>query len=332
MKQLSTGGQLMWWWKNHGFAKGIALGASLILVAVVVFSLSIPNLLVMHKRVAKVSDFDRLPSSHYDRVAGGGGGGGGGDAAKLRLAPQIVYAAGTKIVRTAQLDLLVDDVSESRQKITSLVASEGGYIQSERVEGDMAKLSLKVPTTRFEEVRERLRKLAKRVREDASTATDVSKQYIDTDARLRNFRAEELQFLDILKHARTVADTLAATKELSEVRENIEETDAELQHLKDQIDMSAIDVTISAEAIESYAVHWSMGSSLKSAWKSSLQGLADFVDFILWLILSLPVLVLWLVTIYVLAMLAWLLLKRVVVPVWRRIFSHAVVVAPPPSS
>lgn len=307
----------MWRWKNPSFGKGVAVGAlAFLFLIVLILAIAIPNRLPMHKqarmlRETGLSTYD----SEYLRVAGGGG----GDATKL-VAEHTVHADGPKIVRTGQFDLVVENVNDSRRKIEALTIAEQGYVQSERVEGDTARLTIKVPTERFEAVREQLRELAKRVRTDASTATDVSKQYIDTDARLRNYRAEEMQFLDILKHARTVADTLAATKELSEVRENIEETDAELQHLKDQIDLSAIEVSVSSEERASYAVHWSMGESIKSAWQSCRQGLADFGDFLLWLLLFLPVMILWLVVSVAIVMVAWFVLKRLVIPIWKRVF------------
>lgn len=321
----------MWRWKNRDFVKGLAVGA-LALLVLAVLVVAVPNLFVMHKRspIRESTGLSTYSDSRYLPAAGGGG---GGSAAKLvgEEAEQTVYADGPKIIRTGQVDLIVENVNDSRQKIEALAVAEKGYVQSERVEGDTAKLTIKVPSTRFEAVREQLRKLAKRVRTDASTATDVSKQYIDTDARLRNYRAEETQFLDILKHARTVADTLAATKELSEVREHIEETDAELQHLKDQIDLSAIEISISSDETPSYAVHWSISDSVRSAWQSCRQGLADFADFVLWLLLYLPVLILWIVVIFGIVMVAWLLVRRIVVPIWKRVFRRPAVAPSRPS-
>lgn len=311
----------MWQAKNPAFVKGLAVGASVILAVVAIYSLAIPNLLVRHKLAPAIKN-DAILTSISPGITEFSGG--EIDAAKLAAEPDIVYADAPRIVRTAQLDLLVENLNDSRREIEALTASENGYVESSQLESDRAKLTLKVPTSRFDETRKQLRKLAKRVREETVNARDVSKQYIDTDARLRNLRAEELQFLDILKHARTVPDTLAATKELSEVREQIEETDAELRHLKDQVDLSTIDVTISAETLYTYAVHWSLSSSVKSAGRDAVQALADFADFLLWLLFSLPAFLLWLLVFYVLAMAAWFVLKKVLIPVWKRLFKPAV--------
>ena len=63
-----------------------------------------------------------------------------------------------------------------------------------------------------------------------------------------NLRAEEAQYLSILKQANTVKDMLAVTERLSEVRGQIEQQQAEFNALSRQIETVAITISLRTEA------------------------------------------------------------------------------------
>ena len=222
----------------------------------------------------------------------------------------LVHADGPKIIRASRLDLRVADCAETQKKIESIAAAESGFIESSEVEPDTAILKLRVPSSQFESARARLKALAIQVTQDTVNAADVSKQYVDKEARLRNLRSAEQQYLEIMKRSHTVPDVLAVTKELSQVRGEIERADAELRLLKDQVDMASIEVRLSADRQTPAGIHWAPGSSAKQAWHDLVQSLANFVDFLIWLVINIPMLLLWGVTIYLLALVCWFLLKK----------------------
>jgi len=255
--------------------------------------------------------------------------GGSGGAASENYAPDTVQADGPKVIYKAELDLVVASCAESQKKIEALAASESGFVESSTLEENSATIRLRVPSARFEAVRGKLRDLAISIRQDSVTAADVSKQYVDRESRLRNLRAEEQQFLEIMKKAHTVPDVLAATKELSQVRGEIESADTEFRHLKDQIDMSEIDVHLSTQT--SSRVHWAPGASVKSAANDLLQSLANFVDFLIWLVINVPLLVLWAVTIFFLAAACWYVLRKAA-RIMRAMFGKKAIESPQASS
>jgi uncharacterized protein DUF4349 len=267
--------------------KGIGLG---LVASVAVLALAIPNL--MRSKIA----------AHDERML-------------VRL--DTVEADGPKIVRKAQLDLIVGNCAETQKKIETIAAAETGFVESSALEESSARMTLRVPSERLEAVRAKLRGLALRVRQDSVTAADVSKQYFDGEARLRNLRAEEQQFLDVMKKAHTVPDILAVTKSLSEVREEIETADADFRHLKDQVEMAQIDVNLSSQVTS--AIHWSAGSSTKAAFNDFLQSLATIADFVIWLVVNIPVIALWAVLIFLLVAVSWYVL-RTVARIMKRMF------------
>ena len=92
-------------------------------------------------------------------------------------------------------------------------------------------------------MRAEIRQLGLRVENERLDAQDVTKQYVDQEARLRNLRAGEAQYLSILKHASTVSDTLEVAK-LNEVRGEIEQQQAEFDALSKQVETVAITVSL----------------------------------------------------------------------------------------
>src|SRR5262249_9677482 len=147
----------------------------------------------------------------------------------------VVHADGPKIIRKAQLDLVVANCAEALKKIEVLATTESGFVESSTLEENSAKITLHVPSAHLNVLRGKLKDIAVRVEEDSVAASDVSKQYVDRDARLRNLRAEEREFLDIMKKSHTVPDVLAVTKELSQVRSEIEQAETDFRHLNEQI-------------------------------------------------------------------------------------------------
>ena len=103
-----------------------------------------------------------------------------------------------------------------------------------------------MPTDKFEEVRAQIRKLSLRVENERIDAQDVTKQYVEQEARLRNLRAQEQQYLGILRKAATVKDTLEVSDKLNEVRGAIEEKQGEFEALSKQAETVAINITLRA--------------------------------------------------------------------------------------
>ena len=144
-----------------------------------------------------------------------------------------------RLVRTESLSFIVKAPAETAEKIIQIAQGEGGFLLTSNVNGGVdatnAMLSIRVPAGKFEEARTQIRKLSLRIESESTDAQDVTKQYVDQEARLRNLRAQEQQYLGILRKAATVKDTLEVSDKLNEVRGAIEERQAEFEALSKQV-------------------------------------------------------------------------------------------------
>ena len=159
---------------------------------------------------------------------------------------------------------------------------------------------LRVPVARFDEALSEIKKLADRVESEKIEATDVTQNYVDREAALRNLRAEESQYLLIMKRARSVTETLEVSGKLSEVRSKIEQQQAEFLALSKQIETVAISVSLLPTAdTQVFGFHWRPLYGLKVAARRGMDSLASFVGTFTAIIFMLPTILLWLALIII---------------------------------
>jgi Domain of unknown function (DUF4349) len=229
-----------------------------------------------------------------------GGSGGGGTAGEAQVAPAADAAAsapdqappaakgataeaaaqvrlvdlGNRIVRTASVDLEVGEgkLNDTINRATDVVTrARGIYVGSSTSvpEGDPAsgQVTFRVPVDAFEPVLRELKALGT-YRGEQSSTKDVTSQYVDLNAQLAAWRAQERVYLRLLDRAKTVADVIAVQTQLQQVQSNIERLQGQLDHLEDQSSFS----TIVLQLTEPGAAGEPAGR-LARAWATAVNGL-----------------------------------------------------------
>lgn len=232
--------------------------------------------------------------------------------AKLTSAPASPTAldatAGRKIIRTASVEMLVQNPAEMADRITKMAEGLGGYMVSADVgqNSTAATLTIRVPAARFDEARSHIRSLGLKVESEKVDAQDVTRQYVDQDATLRNLRAEESQYLTILKQAHTVKDLLAVDEKLSEVRGQIEQQQAEFIALAQQVDTVALTISLRTPAeAQVFGLNWRPLYQLKLAVRDGLDSLATYATTMITILFNLPAVLLWIGTIGAVSIGVW---------------------------
>ncbi len=204
----------------------------------------------------------------------------------------------SKIVKTGNLSLLVKSVEEASAHITDIRNQMGGQPGNATFteyspgvhSGDIA---IWVPSDKFDETMTALKKLALRVENESIRADDVSAQFVDLTARLKNLRAAEAQYVEIMKRAGTINDILNVTNQLNSTRSQIEELQGQLDYISHQVALSSIHILLTQEAVPgSVTSEWRPLTVIKEAMKQSLKDLTDFIDMLLVFLVRLPILLL----------------------------------------
>lgn len=152
-----------------------------------------------------------------------------------------------KIIYTADLTVQVKQLDPAVAKARELIEQAGGYVSNLQQSGGSlsryATLTLRVPVERFEELVGGLAAMGT-VTDKSISTDDVTEQWVDIDARLRNLKREEERYLAILQQANKVTDLLEIERELARVRGEIEQTEAQFRALQDRVALSTITLTL----------------------------------------------------------------------------------------
>jgi hypothetical protein len=173
-----------------------------------------------------------------------------------------------KVIMTASVVLETDNHDKVVNSVRSIATGSGGYIESSStwLSGSDKKhtsITLKVPQSAYESDLAQIKALGK-VKSESSSGQDVTRQYVDLNARLSNLKAEEQQLSSIMGMSKNVSEVLSVEKELYRVRGEIESAQAQLNYLGSQVDFSTITVQV-AEPEPVVGYDWGIDEAFRDA-------------------------------------------------------------------
>lgn len=162
--------------------------------------------------------------------------------------PAAVAAGTARIVKNATLDVTVkkDGLGESYQRAADAAAAAGGWVQASQTSTDQATLTLKVPSDKLEGVVGAIRNLGK-VTSVSESGEDVTAEFIDLDARIAHWRAQEAVFVGLMARAKTIPETIQIQQQLSTIQGQIEQLEGRRKYLDGQTSFSTIRLALLAE-------------------------------------------------------------------------------------
>jgi hypothetical protein len=218
------------------------------------------------------------------------------DASAVSLASiSTVYAAtepmDRKIIRNGELTLETESPTEGLRKITAAAESHGGFVVTSEFKqnpvsaGGKATQSVtvvaRVPSSQFASALEQIRNAGERVVQEKISGQDVSEEYLDVEARLRNKKALEGQFLEIMKQARKVADALDVQSQLADVRTEIERLEGRRRFLENQAALSTITTTLQMPQPIIASTTMGFGTTIKQAFGDAVDTSVSIVLFVI---------------------------------------------------
>ena len=218
---------------------------------------------------------------------------------------------GPRVIRTAQIAVEVKNGSfdNTVDKLFALSTTLGGYISGTVATADTGALrtgtiTFQVPSDKFNEAVTQVRALGI-VQNLAIGGQDVSAQYVDLQARLKNAEAQHEAMLALLGQAKTVADIIAIQNQLGTITAQIEQLKGQISYYDHATSYSTISASIHEAAVAlkpANTDNWGVSAAL-------LQGLHGFVNTLDYVLVAVgyagPVLVL-----LVFGFAAWRLRRR----------------------
>lgn len=198
-----------------------------------------------------------------------------------------------KIIKTASIRFQVEDFKKSSVTIKRISNNFGAlntsYNENNNGYNIEATFVARITNAKFDTLLTALQIESIYLNYKNINTVDVTEEFVDIEARLKNKIAVEKKYLEILKKAVKIVDILAVEEQIRIIREEIEAKEGRMKYLKDQVAFSTINLTFyqTLEGIQAPDIgFWSKSkTAFTDGWNSIL-------SFGLWLLGIWPYLIL----------------------------------------
>jgi hypothetical protein len=163
-----------------------------------------------------------------------------------------VSAASPRIVRRADIRVDVKHLDAAFDQATVIAQGAGGFVASSSIahdnDGSSGALTLRVPEPQFADTLTKLGKLGKAV-DRSERGDDVSGQLVDLDARIQNLQSEEEALRTLVGRTTTVGEILQVQPQLFDVRQQIEQLQAQRNELDNEATYATISLTLTEPGV-----------------------------------------------------------------------------------
>jgi hypothetical protein len=244
-----------------------------------------------------------------------------------------------KIIARAGMTLVVADTQATVDAISALMSELGGYVSTSNLyrsswdssEALQGTITLRVPSDQLEAALDALAEMAVEVDSRTLNREDVTDQYTDTDAQIRNLEATETELLAMLEEVRerpnsTTEDIMSVYRTLTEVRGEIETLRGRKNMWDNLISLSTIDVTLVPDSANLPVVEegWRPSAVAREAQRALVATVQVLGNVLIWF--GIYVLPLALLALIPLGILIWVLRWAM-----RRLSKPKLAAAPPPA-
>lgn len=212
------------------------------------------------------------------------------------------YQSKRKLIKNGSLELEVKQYDAAFKKLEDQLKKHNALLISEKSSNlhdrFSTELNIRVLPSSFEALIKDLQSIASSVHDKSIHTREVTKEYVDLEARLKAKEQVAQRYRDILEKAGSISEVLSVESELRSVIEEIERVKGQLRYLKDQVAMSTLTVTIfeyrTITDIAEAGFFTKLGQSFTFGWNGLQSMILGFVS--IWHILVILVITLFAVS------------------------------------
>jgi hypothetical protein len=221
------------------------------------------------------------------------------ELAQTTIGPEATAWLDRKIIRNATLSIWTQTVDAKVQEVRQIAQQNGGFIsasntRTEKVkvngedqERQIAVLTLQVPVQQFDPTISALRNLGK-VENEVGTSQDVTEEFVDLSANVANLRKTEEAVSGMLAKATRLEDVMMLTRELTQIRGQIERIEGRKRFLDKRAELSSVTLTLqppppaavtpTPTPVPTPVPVWDPSRTAERGWNASLRVLRGVAD------------------------------------------------------
>lgn len=200
-----------------------------------------------------------------------------------------------KVIKRGYISFETSNFQKTKTFINEKLTQYEGRISSENIHNygnkETHSLTLRIPSASFYAFINDIESEAKSLESKNISTEDVTAEFVDVEARLKNKKALEERYLELLKQGKNITDILEIERQITQLRAEIESVEGRLKYLNDQVDYSTLEVSY----FKKKASRLLLGSELKSGFSKGWNNLLlFFVGLVnIWPFLILLGLIIW---------------------------------------
>jgi hypothetical protein len=199
-----------------------------------------------------------------------------------------------KIVYTAEIEIVVEDLDKAEAELLYLLREGDGHVTHSNREGTSGAprsgtWTVRVPAGRFEGFRKALAELGE-VRRSKLDSDDVTDRYFDTEADAKNWEAREKALRKLYEQkvaGSKLEDLMAVDREIYAVRGEINKARGQLQRWDKDVAYSKAVITLRDRRDYKPPLLPDFGSRLGRTFAASVEALLDFGKFVVLAVVAL---------------------------------------------
>ncbi|MDP4179376.1 MAG: DUF4349 domain-containing protein [Bacillota bacterium] len=159
-----------------------------------------------------------------------------------------------KIILSGSVQMETLKYEDTVKAITDYVASIGGYSENSTIQGSginysntpqlrQASFVFRIPKDKFSEFFTGVKGFGT-ITSQQMSGKDVTETYVDTDAKINSLKVQEERLLELTKKAGQLNDVLQLEKELTSVRQQIDNLTTQLKTMDNEVTYSTVNITV----------------------------------------------------------------------------------------
>ncbi len=195
------------------------------------------------------------------------------------------------IIRDAELAIVVDDTQESIDAIETLTEQVGGWVVNSNIWQyntlNRGSVTVRVPAEELDAFLEAVHDLANEVTSQSVSGQDVTEEYVDLGAQLKNLQATADRVRNFLDEAKNVEEALAVNVELSRLEGDIERISGRMQYLERSARYSSVSIDITPDELAQPMTigRWEPAGTAKDAIEALITAMQWLIDALITIIL-----------------------------------------------
>ncbi len=179
------------------------------------------------------------------------GGGDAGNRTGLQSNALLNAQSGRKMIYTANLQLETREFDKSLAGVNDILARYNGYVEQNQVSGvpegktggRSASFTLRFPIANYDKAMGDLAALGNLLSRTESTE-DVSRQYVDTEARNKTLTLQRDRLYELLAKADKMENIISLENEITRLTTEIEQMSAQLRFWDDKVSYSSVSINL----------------------------------------------------------------------------------------